>query len=207
MNQPLRYCDFKLLTKKEISEFCLDSISENSEIGYILEVDLEYCKELHDSHSDYPLAPEKLEISSDMLSTYCIDIANKYGIKVGGVNKLVPNLRNKMKYVVHYRNLQCYLSLGMKLIKVHRILKFKQFNWLKKYMEFNTQKRKESTDEFNKAFFKLLMNCVYGKSMENIRKRMSVKVINNYKNYLRYVANEILSHKKYFIKMILQFIK
>ena len=207
MNQPLRYCDFKLLTKKEISEFCLDSISENSEIGYILEVDLEYCKELHDSHSDYPLAPEKLEISSDMLSTYCIDIANKYGIKVGGVNKLVPNLRNKMKYVVHYRNLQYYLSLGMKLIKVHRILKFKQFNWLKKYMEFNTQKRKESTDEFNKAFFKLLMNCVYGKSMENIRKRMSVKVINNYKNYLRYVANEILSHKKYFIKMILQFIK
>ena len=101
MNQPLRYCDFKFLTKKEISEFCLDSISENSEIGYILEVDLEYCKELHDSHSDYPLTLEKLEVRSDMLSKYCIDIANKYGIKVGGVNKLVPNLRNKMKYVVH----------------------------------------------------------------------------------------------------------
>ena len=139
MNQPLRYCDFNFLTKKEISEFCLNSISENSPIGYILEVDLKYCEELHDSHSDYPLAPEKLEISSDMLSKYCSDIANKYGIKVGGVNKLVPNLRDKIKYVVHYRNLQYYLSLGMKLIKVHRILKFKQSNWLKEYIEFNTE--------------------------------------------------------------------
>ena len=94
-----------LLTKKEISEFCLNSISENSPIGYILEADLEYCKKLHDSHSDYPLAPKKLEISSDMLSKYCGDIANKHGIQVGRVNKLVPNLRDKIKYVVHYRNL------------------------------------------------------------------------------------------------------
>ena len=76
-----------------------------------------------------------------MLSKYCSDIANKYGIKVGGMNKLVPNLRDKVKYVVHYRNLQYYLSLGMKLIKVHRILKFKRSNWLKEYIEFNTEKR------------------------------------------------------------------
>ena len=67
-----------------------------------------------------------------MMSKYCSDIANKYGIRVGGVNKLVPNLRDKIKYVVHYKNLQYYLSLGMKVIKVHRILKFKQSNWLKK---------------------------------------------------------------------------
>ena len=101
MNQPLPYCDFNFLTKKQISEFCLNSISENSPIGYILEVDLEYCKKLHDSYSDYPLAPEKLKISSDMLSKYCNDTANKYGIKVGGVNKLGPNLRDKIKCVVH----------------------------------------------------------------------------------------------------------
>ena len=138
MNQPLPYCDFNFLTKKEISEFCLNSISENSPIGYILEVDLEYCNKLPNSHSDYPLAPEKLEISSDTLSKYCGDITNKYGIKVGGVNQLVPNLRDKIKYVVHYRNLQC-----------HRILKFKQSNWLKEYIGFNTQKRKESSDRFN----------------------------------------------------------
>ena len=154
----------------------IDSISENSSIGYILECDLEYPEELHDLHNDYPLCPEKIKISSHMLSRYCNDIANKYGIKVGGVKKLIPNLSNKVRYVVHYRNLQYYLSLGIKLIKVHRILKFKQSNWLKEYVEFNTRKRQESTDEFNKAFFKLLINCVYGISMENIRKKNQCKV-------------------------------
>ena len=131
MNQPLPYCDFHFLTKKEISEFCLNSITENSPIWYILEVGLEYCKKLHDSHSDYPLAPKKLKISSVMLSKVCSNIANKYGVKVGEVNKLVPNVRDKIKYVVPYKNLQYYLSLGMKLIKVHIILKFKQSNWLR----------------------------------------------------------------------------
>ena len=99
------------------------------------------------------MCPEKTEISSDMLSKYCSDIANKYGIKVGGVKKLVPNLRDKVKYIVHYRSLQYYLSLGMKLKTIHRVLKFKQSNWLKEYIEFNTEKRMEATDEFNKRFF------------------------------------------------------
>ena len=136
MSQYLPYNGFKSLNQKEISDFCLNSVSENSSIGYILEVDLEYPSELHDLHNDYPLAPEKLEISQNMLSKYCSNIANKYGIKIGGANKLVPNLGNKCEYVVHYRNLQLYLSLGMKLTKVNRILKFKQSDWLKKYIKF-----------------------------------------------------------------------
>ena len=78
-----------------------------------------------------------------MLSKYASDIANKYGIKVGGVKKLIPNLGDKVKYVVHYRNLQYYLLLGMKLVKVHRILKFKQSNWLKEYVEFNIKKARK----------------------------------------------------------------
>ena len=128
MIQSLPASDFKFLSEKEINRFNLDSIDENSGTGYILECDLEYCKELYDLHSDYPLCPEEIEVSSNMLSIYCSDIANKYGIKVGGVKKLIPNLGDKVKYVVHYRNLQYYLSLRMKLIKVYRILKFKQFN-------------------------------------------------------------------------------
>ena len=83
------------MNKKEISRFCLNSISENSFVGYILEVDLEYPDKLHNLHNDYPLAPEKLEITQNMLSKYCSDIANKYGIKISRINKLVSNLRNK----------------------------------------------------------------------------------------------------------------
>ena len=150
MGQYLPYSGFKWLNKKEISEFCLNSVNKNSSIGYILEVDLEYPSELHDFHNDYPLAPEKLEISQNILSKYCFSITSEYGIKIGGVNKLVPNLGNKSKYVIHYRNLQLYLSLGMKLTKIHRILKFKQSDWLKKYIDFNTGKRKNAANSFEK---------------------------------------------------------
>ena len=176
MIQSLPVSDFKFLTKKEITGSNLDSIDENSSIGYILECDLEYCKKLHDLHNDYPLCPETIDGSSDMLSRYCSGIANKYGIKVGGIKKLIPNLGNKVKYVVHYRDLQYYLSLGIKLIKVHKILKFKQSNWLKEYFEFNTKKRQDSIDEFNKNFFSLLINCVYGKSMEKNQKKNQCQI-------------------------------
>ena len=143
MIQDLPYSGFKWLSNKKINDFDLYSVSEYSPIGYILEVDLEYCKELHDSHNDYPLCPKKIEISSDMLSKFCKDIADWYGIKVGGVKKLIPSLSDKVKYVVHYKNLQYYLSLGMKVVKVQRILSFKQSDWLKKYVDFNTKKNKK----------------------------------------------------------------
>ena len=196
MIQPMPISDLNFLIKKEINEIDLDSISENSSIGYILEVDLKYCSELNDKHNDYPLCPEKIEISSDMLSKYCNNIANKYGIKVGGVKKLVLNLKDKMKYVVHYRNLQYYLSLGMKLIKIHRVLKFKQSNWLKEYIHFNTEKRMNSKNAFEVQFFKLVINCIYGKTCENIRKRIKVKLVNNTNDYLRCVSKPNFISKK-----------
>ena len=112
MSGYLPYGGFKWL--KNVEGFDVNSISEESPIGYILEVDLEYPDELHELHNDYPLAPEKLAVSSDMLSKYCKKIADKYEIKVGDVKKLIPNLGNKTNYVVYYRNLQLYLSLGMK---------------------------------------------------------------------------------------------
>ena len=188
MIQFLPYGGFKWLSKKEIDKFDLNSIDENSPIGYILEVDLEYPIELHDLHNDYPLAPEKLEIIQGMLSKYCSNTADEYVTKIGGVNKVVPNLRNKRKYVVNCRSLQLYLSLGMKLTKVHRILKFKQSDYLKKYIDFNTEKRKNALNSFEASYFKLMMNSIFGKTMENLRKRINVELINNAKYYVRCVS-------------------
>ena len=128
------------------------SISEKNLIGYFLEVDLEYSDKLHNG---YPLAPEKLAVSNNVLSKYCKKIPDKYEIKVGDVKKLIPNLGNKNNYVVHYRNLQLYLSLGMKLTKIHRVLKFKQSDWMKKYIDFNTEKRMNAANNFEKDFFKI----------------------------------------------------
>ena len=96
------------------SGFDVNSVSEKSPMGYFLEVYLEYPDELHELHNDYPLAPEKLAISSDMLSKFCKEIADKYEIKVADVKNLIPNLGNKTKYVLHYRSIQLYLSIGMK---------------------------------------------------------------------------------------------
>ena len=137
----LPYGGFKWLSTEEIKRFNLDSIPENSKIGYILEIDLEYCKELRDIHNDYPLYPEHISVSYEMLSKYCKDIVDRYNIKVGGAKKLFPNLYDKIKYPVHYKNLIYYLKLGIKLKKIYRILKFKQKNWLKVFTDLNTKKR------------------------------------------------------------------
>ena len=93
------------------------------------------------------------------------------------VKKLIPNLGNKTKYVVHYRNLQLYLSLEIKLKKIHRVLNFKQSDWMKKYIDFNTKKRMCATSDFEKDFFKLMINSVYGKTVENPKKRINVRFV------------------------------
>ena len=154
MSHHLPYDKFKWLNQKEINKFYLHSIGENSSIGYISEIHLEYPDELYELHNGYPLAPKKLEISHNMLPNDCSNIANKYDIKIDRANKLIPNLGNKCKYVLPYGNLQLYLSLRMKLTKVHRILKFKQFHWLKKYIDFNTGKRKNAANIFENFFSK-----------------------------------------------------
>ena len=109
---------------------------------------------------------------------------------------MILNLGDKNKYVLHYKNLQLYLSLGMKLTKIHRMLKFKQSDWIKKYIEFNTKKRMCATNDFEKDFFKLMINSVYGKTMENLRKRINVRLVNNKKDILKYTSKPTyVSHK------------
>ena len=129
-----------------------------------------------------------------MLLEYCKKIGNKYEINVGDVKKLIPNLGNKTNYVVHYRNLQLYLSLGMKLTKIHRVLKFKQSDWMKKYIDFNTEKRMNAANDFEKDFFRLMINSVYEKTMKNLRKRINVRLVNKAEDFLKYTSKPINLH-------------
>ena len=114
MSQYLPTGNFKWMTDNEISKIDLGKYKADGKEGLILEVDLEYPKELYDTHNDYPVAPEKGKVSNNMLSAYCKKIAEKYYISIGLVSKLIPTLRDKKEYLLHHRNLQLYLDLGMK---------------------------------------------------------------------------------------------
>ena len=146
----------------------LGSYNENSDKGIILEVDLEYPKELHQLHNDYPCAPEKMIITDDMLSDYARKIKEEHSVSSGKVPKLVTTVLDKEKYVLHYQNLKLYLSLGLKIKKIHRVLEFDQSAWLKEYIDYNTEMRKNAKNSFEKDFFKLMNNSVFGKTMENL---------------------------------------
>lgn len=181
MSQYLPTGNFKWLSQKKIDGLNLDKYEKESKKGLILEVDLEYPEQLHDLHNSYPLAPEQIKVQKNMLSNYCKQIAEKYNISTGLATKLIPTLNKKERYVLHYRNLQLYIDLGLKMSKIHRALEFDQSPWLKKYIDYNTNKRKYAKNAFEKDFFKLLNNAVFGKTMENLRKRVDVKLVTNEK--------------------------
>ena len=161
MSQPLPTGGFKWVdvNPNEISE-----LATRTDKGYILEVDVSYPKDLHDSHNDLPFMCERMEIN--------------------GVEKLVPNLRHKKNYVIHIQALNQALQHGLRLDRIHRAIEFDQWSWLKTYIDFNTQLRTTATNDFEKDFFKLMNNSVFGKTMENIRKHRKMKVVMTEEKYL-----------------------
>ena len=188
MSKYLPYGGFKWVKiNNEVVNRILNK-KDDSLHGYFLEVDLECPEELHNKNNDLPMAPEKINVKEDMLSPIQLKIKNEYDIEAGKNNKLIPNLIPKTNYVVHYKNLKYYLSQGWILTKVHKILEFKQSLWMKPYIDFNTERRKEATNETDKSLFKLLDNAVYGKAMENMRKRMKVRVASNEKDLVKYAS-------------------
>jgi len=172
------------------------SFKAEQKYGYILEVDLEVPQDKHDYFNDYPLAPESC---TGVFSPLMNDIMSKYDIKESAkVNKLIPNLNKKTKYVIHYRNLQLYLSLGMKVTKIHRILGFAQSDYLKKYIDFNTKKRAESTNDFEKDLFKLFNNSIFGKTCENVEKHIDCKIYSREDKFLSAVNKPHFKNFKIF---------
>ena len=152
--------------------------SNDSSIGYILEVDLEYPDNLHDSHRDFPLAPTKEIVSYHDLSSWQQDILKKNTSLHfrSTTKKLVQTMSDKTNYTVHYITLKLYVSLGLKVTKVHRVLQFHQATWLKPYIQLNTLKRQESKNKFEESFYKLMNNSCYGKTLESKRKRVNLTV-------------------------------
>ena len=119
-------------------------------------------------------------------------------MNINKVNKLTPNLHNKTKYILHHRNLKLYLSLGMKLTKIHRVIEFKQSKWLAPYITLNTNLRTEAKNNFEKDFFKLMNNSVFGKTMENIRNRKDIRLITSEKKALKLIAKRNFKHRTIF---------
>ena len=170
MSEKLPIRGFKWLTDKEIQNFFNNQVVQVWEkTPCILEVDLEYPEKLHDLHNDYPFCPERVKCYNR-------------------VEKLIPNLRDKTKFVIHYRNLIQCLKAGMKLKKIHRGIKFIESAWLKPYIDKNTYLRTQAKNNFEKDFFKLMNNSVFGKTMENIRNRVDVKLVNTQEKLRKLVA-------------------
>ena len=178
MSQSLPTHGFRFLQQDEISTLKLQELSDDAEDGHIFEVNLHYPTRQHDCHDDNPLSPVSLVIDRSMYSSTQQTVFPESAPQ----RKLTPNLRDKVKYVVHYRNLKLYLQFLLVVTKVHRVLTFKQSPWLKAYIDFNTRQRSLAGYNFSKDFFKLMNNSVFGKTQENLGNRVSVELITDARN-------------------------
>ena len=160
MSKKLHVGNFKWIEKDDVSKFdeeFVKNYDENSDKGYILEVDVEYPENIRMLHSDLPFLPERMKINK--------------------CTKLVCTTLNKENYVVHIIALKQALNHGLKSTKVDRIAQFDQEEWLKLYIDLNTELRKNAKNDFEKDFFKLMNNSVFGKTMENVRNHRDIKLV------------------------------
>lgn len=162
MCQYLPYSGFQWLSENEIESFVVMDIPDDGAWGYFLMCDIQYPAHLHTNHNDLPFCAEKMVPPGGMME------------------KLVPNLYDKYNYVIHYVHLKTCLKHGLKLKKIHRIIKFKQSTFLKQYIDLNTELRKKAVSPFEQDFFKLLNNSVFGKTLENTERRVTVKFVNTW---------------------------
>ena len=155
-----------------IDEDFVRGYDKNDIKGYILEVNVDYPNKLQNLHSDLPFLPERMVINN--------------------TKKLVCNLYDKKNYVVHINVLKQALDHGLKLRKVHRVIEFDQEAWLKEHIDVNTELRKKASNDFEKDFFKLMNNAVFGKTMENVRKHRDIKLVKTDKK-----RNKLVSEPNY----------
>jgi hypothetical protein len=168
MSSYLPYKNFKWNNQNWTTEKIL-SLKDNGKKGYLFEVDLEYPNELHDLHNGYALCSENKIITNDMLNEF-----QKQDTKI---SKLITTFYDKERYGLNYRYLKLVLSLGLKLKKIHRVVEYEQLNFMEGYIMKNTNERAKAKNSFEKDFYKLMNNSVYGKTMENVRNRINFKLV------------------------------
>ena len=164
MSQPVPTGGFKWV---DVHPDEIGELVNHGDRGYLLEVDVAYSKELHNYHNDLPFMCRRMTINE--------------------VEKLVPNLYYKKRYVIHIRALDQARKHGLVLERIHRAIEFRQSAWMKEYIDFNTKLRTEAKNDFEKDFYELMNNTIFGKTMKNIRKHRDIKLVNNEEAYLKAV--------------------
>ena len=172
MSQPLPFDELKFDNNVKLEDII--NTLDDSNIGYFIEIDLTYPNIIKEKTKNFLFAPVNKKINPDKFSDYMKEIKPDTYIQT---KKLICDCSDKKNYLVHYRMLKFYLRNGMIVDKVHNIISFKQSRWLEKYRNFNTQKRNQAVNDFEKDFYKLLDNAFYGKTMENVRNRLKIKFV------------------------------
>ena len=172
MSEPLPYDEINFDNDVKLEDIL--NTPDDSDIGYLIEVDLKYTDNIKEKTKNFPFCPENKKINPDKFGDYMKEFKpNTYT----QTSKLICDWSDKKNYLVHYRMLEFYVRYGMIVNKVHSIISFKQSSWLERYISFNTEKRNKAKNDFEKDFYKLLNITFYGKTMENVRTRLKIKFI------------------------------
>ena len=180
MSQKMPVDGHRWLTRDELDCLDVNAIEDDAETGYVLEVDLDYPQELCVAHNELPLAPEMMKITIDQLSPYSRRLAEDCGFKIKDPPKrLIAGVGNKRRYVVDYRCLKLYLRLGLKLVQIHRAIRFKQSFWLKEYVDLNIDICKHASNEFDKTIFQFMNTALFEGTFEDARKHIDARLVND----------------------------
>ena len=186
MQQPLPFKNFRFMSESELTFEFIMALPEEGPVGCIIECTLAYPSSLHAHHADYPLAPEKMRIPYGNLSPVAKNICDTHKLKRStNAEKLLATFYTRVNYIIHYRNFQLYIRLGMKLVTLHAGLIFDQAPFIKSYVKMNSDRRSRATNSFDVSFYKLLTNSLYGKMMENPEKRTRLKLCNSKRDLIR----------------------
>ena len=196
MSEPLPYDEIKFDNNVKIEDIL--KTPDDSDIGYFIEADLKYPDNIKEKTKNFSFCPENKIIDKEKYTDYMKKIQPESYTKS---KRLICDWTDKKNYLVHYRMLTFYVRHGIVVDKAHEIISSRQSRWLEKYISFNTQKRNQAVNDFEKDFYKLLNNAFYGKTMENVRNRLKIKPVkkDDYKDIIKLQSKLTFNgiHKSY----------